>query len=312
RIAMRSGCLHTPPGGSQHLGGACGPHPCLRPGRQAGDVRSGRRQDLPASDFLRAAGRSGSHVMDTPHLEYVMRRAANACILGHRLSEWTGHARVLEEELALANIALDLIGQSRLLLTHAGRLEAAGRDEDRLAFLRSDHQFRNVTLVELPNGDFGRTVLRNFLVSAFQRELWQALIGSRDRDLAAIAEKSLKETRYHFTHSADWVVRLGDGTDESHLRMQSALAYLWPYTTELFTGNPVDDEIAAAGLGVAWLALAPAWEKAVRPVLTGAMLTMPVRTAFCSRGKLGVHSEYLGHLLTEMQYLQRAYPGAQW
>ena len=250
--------------------------------------------------------------MYTPHLEYVLRLADNALILGQRLSEWTGHAPVLEEELALANIALDLIGQSRLLLTYAGRLEAAGRDEDQLAFLRSDHQFRNVTLVELPNGDFGRTVLRNFLVSAFQLQLWQALGSSRDRELAAIAEKSLKETRYHVKHSADWLVRLGGGTDESHLRMQSALDYLWPYTAELFTENPVDNEIAAVGLGVAWAALEPAWENTVRPVLVEATLAVPARTAFRSRGKLGVHSEYLGHLLTEMQHLQRTHPGAQW
>jgi ring-1,2-phenylacetyl-CoA epoxidase subunit PaaC len=250
--------------------------------------------------------------MYTPHLEYVLRLADNALILGQRLSEWTGHAPVLEEELALANIALDLIGQSRLLLTHACRLEAAGRDEDQLAFLRSDHQFRNVTLVELPNGDFGRTVLRNFLVSAFQLEVWQTLLGSHDVELAAIAEKSVKETRYHVKHSADWVVRLGDGTEESHIRVQSALDYLWPYTAELFTENPVDNEIAAVGLGVAWSALEPAWENTVRPVLMEATLAVPARTAFCSRGKLGLHSEYLGHLLTEMQYLQRTHPGAQW
>ena len=250
--------------------------------------------------------------MYSAHLEYVLRLADNALILGQRLSEWTGHAPVLEEELALANIALDLIGQSRLLLSHAGRLEAAGRGEDQLAFLRTDHQFRNVTLVELPNGDFGRTVLRNFLVSAFQRELWQALLRSRDRELAAIAEKSLKETRYHVKHSADWVVRLGDGTEASRTRMESALDCLWPYTAELFTENPVDDEIVAAELGVAWSVLEPAWEEAVRPVLTEATLAIPARTAFRSRGKLGVHSEYLGHLLAEMQHLQRAYPGAQW
>src|SRR5215471_14672138 len=179
-------------------------------------------------------------IEETPLILQLLWRADDALILGHRLSEWTGHAPVLEEELALANIALDLIGQSRLLLTHAGRLEEAGRDEDQLAFLRSDHQFRNVTLVELPNGDFGRTVLRNFLVSAFQLELWRKLLGSHDAELAAIAEKSLKETRYHVKHSADWVVRLGDGTEESHIRVQSGLDYLWPYTAELFSENPVD------------------------------------------------------------------------
>ncbi|HTS55011.1 MAG TPA: 1,2-phenylacetyl-CoA epoxidase subunit PaaC [Burkholderiales bacterium] len=246
------------------------------------------------------------------HFEYVLRLADNALILGQRLSEWCGHAPVLEEELALANVALDLIGQSRLLLSHAGRLETLGRDEDQLAFLRAELQYRNLTLVELPNADFARTVTRNFLFSAFQRELWQALTGSRDGELAAIAEKSLKETRYHLRHSADWVVRLGDGTGESHARMQSALDYLWPYTAELFSQDAVDDEVSAAGLGPAWSTLEQPWEAAVRPVLAEATLTVPARAGFRSRGKLGVHSEYLGHLLAEMQQLQRAYPGARW
>jgi ring-1,2-phenylacetyl-CoA epoxidase subunit PaaC len=250
--------------------------------------------------------------MYTAHLEYVLRLADNALVLGQRLSEWCGHAPVLEEELALANVALDLIGQSRLLLSHAGRLEGTGRGEDQLAFVRLEPQYRNLTLLELPNADFGRTVTRNFLFSAFQRELWQALLGSPDRELAAIAEKSLKETRYHLRHSADWVVRLGDGTDESHARVQSAVDYLWPYTAELFTEDAVDDEVSAAGVGVAWSTLEQAWDAAVRPVLAEATLTVPGRTAFHSRGKLGVHSEYLGHLLAEMQQLQRSYPGAQW
>jgi ring-1,2-phenylacetyl-CoA epoxidase subunit PaaC len=250
--------------------------------------------------------------MYTAHVEYVLRLADSALILGQRLSEWTGHAPVLEEELALANVALDLIGQSRLLLTHAGRLEAARRDEDQLAFLREDHQYRNLTLVELPNGDFGRTVLRNFLFTAFQRLVWDALLGSRDTELAAIAEKSVKETRYHVRHSAEWVVRLGDGTDGSHARMQSALDYLWPYTREFFTQDPVDDQVKAAALGVAWSDLQQAWEAAVLPVLTEATLAIPARTAFRSRGKLGGHSEHLGHLLAEMQHLQRVHPGAQW
>jgi ring-1,2-phenylacetyl-CoA epoxidase subunit PaaC len=251
-------------------------------------------------------------VTSAAHLEYVLRLADNALILGQRLSEWTGHAPVLEEELALANVALDLIGQSRHLLSHAGKLEAAGRDEDQLAFLRADHQYRNLTLVEMPNGDFGRTVVRNFLFAAFQRPLWEGLLCSTDVDLAAIAEKSLKETRYHLRHSAEWVVRLGDGTDESHARMQSAVDYLWPYTAEFFTANTVDSEVAAVGLGVAWANLQPAWEDTVQPVLADATLAIPARTAFRSRGKLGAHSEHLGHLLAEMQHLQRAHPGAQW
>ncbi len=246
------------------------------------------------------------------HFQYILRLADNALILGQRLSEWSGHAPVLEEELAMANIALDLIGQSRLLFAHAGKLEAQGRDEDQLAFLRVEPQYRNLVLVELPNADFGRTVLRNYLYSAFQLQLWQALRPSQDAELAAIAEKSLKETRYHVQHSADWVLRLGDGTEASHARTQAALDYLWPYTAEFFSTDPVDDEVAAAGLGIPWSTLEPAWEATVRPLLEQATLDVPSRTAFRSRGKFGVHSEYMGHLLTEMQYLQRAYPGARW
>ena len=246
------------------------------------------------------------------HLEYVLRLADNALILGQRLSEWTGHAPVLEEELALANVALDLIGQSRLLLSHAGKLEGAGRDEDQLAFLRVDQQYRNLTLVELPNGDFGRTVVRNFLFSAFQRPLWEALQSSRDAELAAIAENSLKESRYHLRHSAEWVVRLGDGTEESHTRTQLALDYLWPYTEEFFTGDAVDNDVATTRLGVAWADLQPAWEATVRSVLAEATLNIPARTVFRSRGKSGVHTEHMGHLLAEMQHLQRTHPGAQW
>jgi len=248
----------------------------------------------------------------TPHLEYLLRIGDSVLILGQRLSEWCGHAPVLEEDIALANVALDLIGQSRLVLTHAGTVEGAGRDEDQLAFLRTEGQFRNVTLVELPNGDFGRTVLRSFLFCAFLRELWTALAASSDKELAAIAAKSVKETRYHVQHAGEWVIRLGDGTEESHLRMQRALEELWPYTAELFAPTAVDDMVSAAGVGVAWAGLRIAWETVVRPVLEEATLEVPTASAFFSRGKLGVHSEHMGHLLTEMQYLQRTYPGATW
>lgn len=246
------------------------------------------------------------------HLEYVLRAADTSLILGQRLSEWCGHGPVIEEDIALTNIALDLIGQARLLLTRAGALEGRGRDEDQLAFLRAEPAFRNLTIVELPNGDFGRTILRNFLVAAWQRELWQALASSSDGELAAIAAKSLKETRYHVQHASDWVVRLGDGTEESHRRMQDALDLLWPYTAEFFSGTPVDDAAVAAALGPAWPALEAAWTTAVTPVLEVATLKIPPRTPFLSRGKAGVHSEHLGHLLAEMQYLQRSCPGGTW
>lgn len=248
----------------------------------------------------------------TPHLEYLLRIGDSTLILAQRLSEWCGHAPVLEEDIALANIALDLIGQSRMVLTHAGAVEGKGRDEDQMAFLRTEGQFRNLTLVELPNGDFGRTVLRSFLFCAFLRELWTALGASGDAGLVAIAGKSVKETRYHVQHAGEWVVRLGDGTDESHRRMQRALEELWPYTAEMFVPTPVDEAVRSAGIGVEWASLRAGWEAAVLPVLTEATLDVPAPSAFRSQGIFGVHSEHMGHLLTEMQYLQRVYPGATW
>jgi ring-1,2-phenylacetyl-CoA epoxidase subunit PaaC len=250
--------------------------------------------------------------MHPAHLDYVLRIADTSLILGQRLSEWCGHGPVIEEDIALTNIALDLIGQARLLLTHAGAIEGQGRDEDRLAFLRREPEFRNLTIVELPNGDFGQTILRNFLVAAWQRELWQALTKSSDAELAAIAAKSLKETRYHVQHASDWVVRLGDGTEESHRRMQAAIDTLWPYTAEFFSATLTDDVAAATAVGPAWSSLESAWATAVTPVLEVATLKIPPRTPFLTCGKLGVHSEHLGHLLTEMQYLQRTYPGGTW
>lgn len=251
-------------------------------------------------------------VASAAHVQYVLRIADSSLILGQRLSEWCGHGPVIEEDIALTNVALDLIGQARLLLTHAGRLEGAGRDEDALAFLRVESEFRNVSLVELPNEDFARTTLRNFLFAAFQSLLWERLAQSRDAELAAIAAKSAKETRYHLQHAGEWTLRLGDGTAESHARMQRALDYLWPYTAELFTPTAEDEAVAAAGIGPAWPSLAAAWEERVVPLLQEATLTVPSRTPFVSHGKVGRHTEFLGRLLAEMQYLQRAYPGNRW
>ncbi len=246
------------------------------------------------------------------HLEYVLRLADNALICGQRLSEWCGHAPVIEEDLALSNMALDLIGQARLLLTRAAALEGRGRDEDQLAFLRVERDYRNLTLVELPNEDFGRTTVRNFLFSAFQVLLWERLSASADAELAAIAAKSIKEARYHMQHAGEWVIRLGDGTAESQARTQAALDYLWPYTAELFVADPVDAAAAAAGIGPAWGELEAAWEGLVVPLLNEATLVVPARTPFKSYGKFGRHSEHMGHLLATMQYMQRTYPGAQW
>ncbi len=247
-----------------------------------------------------------------PLPEYVLRLGDSSLVLGQRLSEWCGHAPVLEEDIALANTALDLIGQARLLLTRAGQMEGAGRDEDALAFLRDPQAFRNVTLVELPNADFARTVLRNLLFCAFQAQLWEGMRASCDAELAAIAAKSAKETRYHVEHAADWCVRLGDGTAESHQRMQQALDWLWPYTAELFTTDAVDQAASGAGLGPAWSSLEAGWQAAVRPVLEEATLAVPAPTPFRSTGKGGVHSEHLGHLLAVMQVLPRSHPGARW
>lgn len=246
------------------------------------------------------------------HLDYLLRLADTSLILGQRLSEWCGHGPVLEEDLALTNVALDCIGQARLLLSHAGVVEGQGRDEDQLAFLREEGRYRNLTLVELPNGDFGATVMRNFLLTAWQAQVWASLADSSDRALAAIAEKSAKETRYHVSHAADWTIRLGDGTDESHGRLQSALDRLWPYTAEFFVADAVDDAVAAASIAPLCSTLEAGWLATVVPVLEEATLTVPGRSPFRSRGKAGVHTEHLGHLLAGMQHLQRAYPGGQW
>ena len=245
-------------------------------------------------------------------LHYLLRLGDSSLILGQRLAEWCGHGPILEEDIALTNVALDLIGQARLLLSAAGELEGETRDEDQLAFLRPEHEYRNVALVELPNGDFARTMLRNLLFAAFQAQLWEGLRKSRFAPLAAIAAKSAKETRYHLRHAADWTVRLGDGTDESKQRMERALDDLWPYTSEFFTATEEDAEVAESGFGIAWPTVQSAWEKTLLPVLAQAGLTAPARGAFLSHGKAGRHTEHLGHLLAEMQYLQRTYPGNTW
>lgn len=256
------------------------------------------------------------------HLEYVLRLADNALVLGQRLAEWCGHGPALEEDIAATNVALDLIGQARLLLAHAGALEGKGHDEDQLAFRREVPDFRNATLLELPNGgvassgaatgDYAVTIVRNLLFGAYQVELWQALSKSTDGELAAIAAKSLKEARYHLRHAADWTVRLGDGTDESHARTQAALDALWPYTHELFATDPVEAAVARHGIGVESTSLRRGWLDTVAAVLAEATLALPPDTAFRSTGKLGRHSEHLGFLLAEMQSLHRQYPGATW
>lgn len=260
--------------------------------------------------------------MNTPHVEYLLRLADNALILGQRLAEWCGHGPALEEDIALANVALDLIGQARLLLAHAGRVEGKGRDEDALAFLREGREFRNFTMLELPNGfsldgrteerDFAVAIVRNVLFSTFQSMQWQMLSSSSDDELSAIAMKSLKEARYHEEHAAAWLVRLGDGTDESHRRVDAALKALWPYVAEFFVADDVDRAMAAVGVGVDPSALDAPWRESVSAILEQATLGVPVASSMRTTGKFGVHSEHLGFLLAEMQSLQRAYPGGSW
>jgi ring-1,2-phenylacetyl-CoA epoxidase subunit PaaC len=245
-------------------------------------------------------------------VEYVLRIADTALILAQRLGEWCGHGPALEEDIALSNMALDLLGQARALLTHAGRLEGRGRDEDQLAFLREEREYRNVTLVELPRGDFAVTTLRNAVMATFLKLLWQRLGGSNDAELAAIAGKAVKEARYHQQHAADWVARLGDGTAESHARIERALQALWPYTAELFADDDVDGSAAASGLGPRWSELQSPWRAEMDQVLAAATLVAPPATPFLSTGKHGRHSEHMGLILAELQYLQRAYPGGTW
>lgn len=247
---------------------------------------------------------------------YVLRLADTCLIHSQRLSEWAGHAPVLEEDLALSNIALDLLGQARALLTHAGVLEGAGRDEDQLAFLREERDYRNVVLVELPNAvaspsdgggrDFALTTLRNAAMALWLELLFERLQASLDTELAGIAAKSLKEVRYHRQHSSDWVVRLGDGTDESRARMQAALNVLWPYFNELFAADGVD------GVGPAWNELEPEWRARWATLIQEATLTLPRDSAMQPRGIDGIHSEHMGHMLGTMQFLQRTYPGGTW
>ena len=247
-----------------------------------------------------------------PEVQYLLRIGDSALILAQRLGEWTGHAPVLEEDIALANMALDLVGQARALLTHAGQLEGAGHDEDQLAYLRDERDYRNATLVELPRGDFAFTVVRNAMMATYFKLLWEKLAQSSDAEVAAIAGKAVKEARYHQQHAADWCVRLGDGTDESRRRMEQALAQLWPYGAELFADDAVDEHAARTGLGPRGSELREAWQAEMAEILGEAKLGAPAQTPFMSTGKRGVHSEHMGYILAEMQHLQRAYPGGVW
>ncbi|WP_417282539.1 1,2-phenylacetyl-CoA epoxidase subunit PaaC [Comamonas sp.] len=242
--------------------------------------------------------------------QYLLRLGDTCLILAQRLAEWCGHAPVLEEDIALSNMALDLVGQARAVLTLAGK--ASGHDEDQLAFLREERHYYNPTLVELPRGDFAYTVVRNTMASTWLLLLWSELLQSGDGELAAIAGQAVKEARYHQEHAADWLVRLGDGTEESHRRAQQAVDALWLYTPELFSGDAVDLHAEKTGLGPRWSALQKPWLAQMQAVLDAATLVAPKDSAFVSSGKHGIHSEHMGFMLAQMQHLQRTYPGGVW
>lgn len=241
-------------------------------------------------------------VTETPLLTYVLQRADDALILGHRLSEWCGHAPSLEEDMALANIGLDLLGQARSLYSYAAELEGAGRDEDAYAFLRDAGQFRNLLLLEQPNGDFAVTIVRQFFYSAFADPYWRAMMASSDPTLAAVAAKSEKESAYHLRHSSEWVIRLGDGTAESHRRAQDAVDLLWPFTGEMFEPEAFADTTALQAI----------WRQTLAAVLAEATLALPSGTWMQRGGRAGRHTEHLSRLLADMQVLPRSHPGATW
>lgn len=247
-----------------------------------------------------------------PLSEYLLRLADDRLILGHRLSEWCGHGPILEEDIALANMALDLIGQANLLLELAGKAEGQGRSADSLAYFREAVEFRNALIVELPRGDFAMTMGRQFLVSMFEVLHLEKLQGSAHVDLAGVAAKAYKETRYHARHSADWMLKLGDGTNESHARIQGAVDELWRFTGELFEVDAVEHDLISEGIAVDRASLREPWRAEVARVLQAATLVIPDDGFMQRGGREGRHTEHLGHLLAEMQIVARSFPGAEW
>jgi ring-1,2-phenylacetyl-CoA epoxidase subunit PaaC len=247
-------------------------------------------------------------VFENPLVGLLLARADDALVLGHRLSQWTGHAPMLEEELALANIALDLIGQARALYALAGEAEGAGHGEDDFAYLRDSRDFRNLLIVEQPNGDFAVTIARQFLYTAFVDPWWRATMRSTDPRLAAIAAKAEKESAYHLRHAAEWLIRLGDGTEESHRRAEAAISDMWPYTGEMF--DALDP--ALAGVCADPAMLRAAWEANVDKVFAQATLARPTDGWMQRGGRAGRHGESFGHMIAEMQHIARSHPGATW
>jgi ring-1,2-phenylacetyl-CoA epoxidase subunit PaaC len=251
-------------------------------------------------------------VTETPLVLYALRRADDALILGHRLSEWCGHAPMLEEDMALANMGLDLVGQARELYSYAAKVEGKGNDEDKFAYLRDVRQYRNLLLVEQQNGDFARTMVRQFLYAAFADLYWRAMMKSSDATLAAIAAKSEKESAYHLRHSSEWIVRLGDGTEESHRRAQAAIDDLWAFTGEMFEFDDSERVLIDARIAIDPATLRPHWLKTISDIVSEATLALPKSDWMQQGGRSGRHSEHLGHLLSELQSMQRTFPGATW
>jgi ring-1,2-phenylacetyl-CoA epoxidase subunit PaaC len=251
-------------------------------------------------------------VSDSFLFPYLLRLADDRLVLGHRLSEWCGHGPILEEDIALANIALDLIGEATIFYKLAGEAEGEGRNEDALAYFRDAVDYRNALLVELPKGDFAVTIVRQYFFSVYSLLQMEGLAKSANAELAGAAAKAVKESRYHVRHSGQWVITLGDGTEESRERAQRAVNELWRYTGELFLADDVDRQAAVAGVGVDPSTLADAWRAQVTDLLARATLTIPSVNYMQRGGRAGKHTEHLGHLLSEMQIVARSHPGAAW
>lgn len=243
---------------------------------------------------------------------YLLRLGDNAAILGHKLSEWCGHGPELEEDIAIINTALDLLGHARSLYTYAGEVEGKGRDEDDIAYLRIEREYRNALICELPNGHYGDTIARQFLFDQFNHLLFSELVNSTDETVAAIAAKALKEIRYHLRRSTEWTLRLGDGTQESHDRIQQSFNDIWMYTGDLFAQDESDAVVVAAGIGPDLDQLYPIWKEKVKAVLEEATLQMPKDSWMQSGSKQGRHTEHMGYILADLQYMQRTYPGCEW
>jgi len=244
--------------------------------------------------------------------EYSLRIGDTSLILGQRIAEWCGHGPILEEDIALTNISLDLIGQARAFLTYAGELREKKSSEDELAFFRNDRDYRNTLLAEQPNGDFAHTIIRQLFISTFQYYFFERLKKSSDKTFAALAEKSLKEVAYHLRHCSEWTYRLGDGTEESKSKMINAIDDLWRYTGDLFSTDEVDKDLLNLGIGVDMTDVKKEWDKKINEVMTRATLSVPADSYMITGGIKGKHTEYLGHILSEMQILPRSFPGATW